>query len=132
MPASPKPARGSYALERTGKARAVKAAERKEMQAALKRDGYRCRYPGCKYPGLRVDAAHMVHRGMGGNPKLDRTTRDQLIGLCIVHHGCFDSGEFAIRPYTPSGTDGLCSFIHKETGMTPSGMREYLVHIGDA
>ena len=78
------------------------------MRAALRRDHYRCRWPNCEYAklDLPIDACHETHRGMGGNPKLDRTTRQTVLALCRIHHGLWDRGEITITPLTREGFDG--------------------------
>lgn len=82
------------------------------MRAALDRDHRRCRVPRCEYRGLKlpVDAAHLTHRSMGGNPKGDRTFRAGLIALCRAHHGLFDAGLLEIETLTERGTDGVCDY----------------------
>lgn len=98
--------------------------EQKAMQAALKRDGRKCRRPRCEFAPLKltVDPCHMVHRGMGGNPKGDRTTRATVIALCRRHHGMYDKTDHArelrIEPLTPLDFDGVCEFYetNPETG----------------
>ena len=108
-----KPAKGSALLARRQRSALRRAAEQKAMQAAKRRDGLRCMYPGCLYrtKDLPIDACHLRHRGMGGNPAVDRTRRDQLISLCRIHHGQLDAGDIDITPLTPRGTDGPCSFL---------------------
>lgn len=113
----PKPMRGSALLERKERRANVKAHETREMQAALKRDGRKCRWPGCngKYRGLTlpIDACHQKHRGSGGNPDGTRTTRQTIISLCRRHHGLWDSGLIKIEPRFPKlGFDGqICCEI---------------------
>jgi hypothetical protein len=110
----PKPRRGDALLERRTKRAATVRAEQAEMQAALKRDGRKCRWPGCIYAAkkLPIDACHVVqHRGMGGNPRGDRTTRNQIMTLCRIHHGKVDARELSVEPKTDAGTDGACAFF---------------------
>ena len=52
----------------------------------------------------------MKHRGMGGNPKGDRTKLPLLVTLCREHHRRFDSGKLKITPLTDCGADGLLMF----------------------
>jgi hypothetical protein len=112
----PKPRRGDALLERRTKRAATVKAEQAEMQAALKRDGRKCCVPDCIYSHkkLPVDACHLVHRGMGGNPKRDRTTRQQIVSLCRIHHGQLDAGEITVQPLTSRGTDGPCFFLLRD------------------
>jgi len=109
----PKPRRGDALLERRTKRATTVKAEQAEMQAALKRDGRKCRVPACQYmaQNLPIDACHLRHRGMGGNPARDRTTRQQIISLCRIHHGQMDAGELVVYPMTEAGTDRQCRFI---------------------
>jgi hypothetical protein len=109
--APPKPMRGEAMLERRQRRREVTTHEDKEMRAAKRRDKV-CRYPLCEYrtQKLSLHACHLKHRGMGGNPKGDRTTRDTLITLCARHHGLFDAGQLDIQVMTDRGTDGPCGF----------------------
>ena len=114
-----KPVKGTFLLERREKRRSRVTAEQKEMQAAKKRDGGKCRWPQCEYIGqkLPVDACHQVHRGQGGNPKGDRTTRQTIISLCRVHHSLWDRGGVDITPMRCDGFDGPCSyFVRGESG----------------
>jgi len=66
--------------------------EREHKAAARRRDRYRCRFPlcGCKRIGLtvepRVEVSHDRHKGMGGNPKGDRSVPELLITLCPHRH----------------------------------------------
>jgi hypothetical protein len=117
--APPKPLRGEYRLEQKRLARERKAIEERIMAEAKRRDGGKCRFPRCKYKDLRVETAHLEHRGMGGNPALDRTQRHKLIALCLRHHQAFDSlRTIDIEPITERGTDGPVAFheVHPETG----------------
>lgn len=115
-----KPLRGEYDLARKARRQDVVSHERKEMQAALDRDGRKCRWPRCPFRNkLKADPAHLQHRGMGGNPRKDRTTRDSVIALCRRHHDLFDRGELEIEPLTAKGTDGPCEFAARDESGTP-------------
>lgn len=108
-----KPDRGSGLIARREKRASRTAAEKKEMQAALTRDGRQCRFPQCGYKHLKLkaDPCHQTHRGMGGNPKGDRTTRATVITLCRIHHGYYDQGRLLIDPLDEAkGFDGPCCF----------------------
>lgn len=116
-----KPARGEYRLKQLADRRAHKAAEDKVMAEAKRRDGNKCRWPGCAFKGLHVDCAHLEHRKMGGNKAGDKTKRHKLIALCIRHHDQFDGRtlpEIDVVPTNPQqGTDGLCGFyVRNESG----------------
>lgn len=118
----PKPAKGSALLERKERQRAHKAREQAVMQEAKHRDGGKCRVPRCRYQRMDIacDPCHRTHRGMGGNPKEDRTTRDQMITLCRIHHANWDTnGTLEIEPLDAGkGFDGPAAFYeqHGETG----------------
>jgi hypothetical protein len=83
------------------------------MRAAKTRDGHRCRVPRCEYrrQGMPIDACHLTHRGMGGNPSGDRTTRDQIVSLCRIHHGLLDQGLMHVEPLTSAIADGPLEFF---------------------
>lgn len=113
--ASSKPPKGEFLLERRGKSRSRVTAEQKVMREAVRLDGHRCRYPKCAYRDIPIDACHVIHRGMGGNPKLDRTTLESIFAGCRIHHGQYDRGEFDVRFMVPArGTRGLMSFVRTE------------------
>lgn len=113
--APPKPMKGA-ALLASRERRAVHVRdEQREMQAAKRRDGHKCRWPSCAYAkrDLPIDACHLVHRGMGGDPKRTRTTRDQIWAACRIHHGLYDRGEIDVQPLTSAGTDGPLAFYRR-------------------
>lgn len=111
-----------------------KTTERKNMDAARKADKG-CRFPlcGCRKLGLRVEVAHLTHRGMGGNPKGDRTQPDNVISLCAHRHQhgeiSLHKGTLDIRPLTPDGTRGPVMFlVDAETlGLDPNYERRWYV-----
>lgn len=107
-----KPAKGSALLARREKTAKRQASEKAVMHQARVRDGFACRVPLCAFRAkkLPLDVAHRVHRGMGGNPKLDRTTLDGLITLCRIHHGMYDAAQLEIDPLSPEGFSGPCEF----------------------
>lgn len=85
------------------------------MRSVRLEDRY-CRMPmcGCHKMKLRLDVSHSNHRGMGGNPKGDRTTRETLILLCSARHKenviSVDRKTLFIFPLTLDGLRGACSF----------------------
>ena len=89
------------------------AEEERIMRQARHRDG-RCRMPlcGCKLLQLRIDVCHRTHRGIGGNPKGDRTTLVGLITLCGARHRenqiSLDRGTLKITGLTRAGWNGPC------------------------
>jgi hypothetical protein len=111
--------KGQKLVEHRAKTAAEKAHEQREMQAALKRDERKCRVPRCEYTPrkLPIDPCHLQHRGMGGDPSGERTTRATVISLCRVHHGLYDKGiEFDIKPHTAQQFDGPCDFLRVVDG----------------
>lgn len=101
----PKPPKGSATAAR--RRRKAQQARREDwvMAQAKARDGHRCR--ACGVPG--VEGAHLRHRGMGGNPSGDRTTRDGIVSLCPGCHRKFDGRDGArleVECLTPARADG--------------------------
>lgn len=114
----PKPVRGTALIERRQRRLDRVAAEQKVMQAALKRDGQKCRNPLCGFKKsleLPIDACHAFkHRGLGGDPSGERTADTKLIiAFCRGCHGLFDAGEFDIEPLTLDWCDDVCAFFYK-------------------
>jgi hypothetical protein len=99
----------------------IKTHERKVMDEARKRDGGVCRVPRCEHAPRkpRIEVAHQNHRGMGGNPTGDKTTRQTCIALCWLHHCDYDWKtlvDLDIRPETAQGFDGPCSYYFRALG----------------
>jgi len=98
----PKPAPGT-ALKAKRRRKAQQARQEQQvMREAKARDHDRCR--ACGRPG--TDPAHLRHRGMGGNPAGDRTTRQGVIALCRACHRKFDAHRLEIVCLTDDGADG--------------------------
>lgn len=116
-----------------------KTAERKNMDVARKADKG-CRFPlcGCRKLGLRPEVAHTTHRGMGGNPKGDRTQPDNVITLCSHRHQhgevSLHKGTLKIVPMTPEGTRGPVRFmVDAETmGLPPTEDGWYCVAVEES
>ena len=115
--------RGTFLIERKQRRLDRVSAEQKVMQAALRRDGRKCRNPRCRFKKalkLPVDACHAFrHRGMGGDPSGDRTASTKVIWSgCRGCHGLLDSGELSIEPLTADWCDGPCAYYikNKDTG----------------
>lgn len=107
-----KPAKGTAILERRAKVAARGTYEDKVMREAKQRDGG-CRFPRCfcKKKNLQPQACHLRHRGMGGNPKRDRTTTKELMTFCQIRHDEWERGEFVVVPQdTLLGFNGLVDF----------------------
>ena len=66
-------------IQKRATAAAKDAQYRRARQAAMARDGKRCRVPGCKQPA--VDTHHVIFRSLGG-----RDDVGNLVSLCRVHH----------------------------------------------
>lgn len=118
-----KPAKGAFLIERRQRRLNRVAAEQAVMQAALKRDGRKCRNPRCGFKkslNLPVDPCHAFkHRGMGGDPSGERTAETrQIISLCRGCHGLLDAGDLEIDPMTREWCDDRCAWYvkDKETG----------------
>lgn len=123
-----KPVRGSALLDQRKRRAQAIAHEQGELQAALKRDHRKCRWPGCngKHHGLTlpIDPCHLrqpdgtKHRGMGGDRTGERTDRRYIAALCRRHHGLLDAQEIDIVTLTDAGADDCLAFYakHPETG----------------
>lgn len=117
-PVGPKPAKGSAREERRQKREAVEDYEDREKTKARKRDGYRCRWPGCDCAERheRIEVAHIHDKGIGGDHGL-RSSVDQLICLCVARHQgrpSLHSGDLKIEPLTAEGTNGPCNFWRQD------------------
>lgn len=87
---------------------------------AKARDGFKCRWPHCEFTKGKppvtdnIEAAHIQASGMGGDPKHLRTTRDNLVAVCDLHHRRapqnMHNGGLKVEPLTIDGTDGPCAF----------------------
>lgn len=108
-----KPLKGEKLLAQRAQAQLRINAERKIMRECVRLDERRCRVPRCQHAGLKlpIDPCHKIHRGMGGNRKLDRTTLETLIALCRIHHGLYDTGRLDIDEHDAvKGFRGLCDY----------------------
>lgn len=107
--------KGSPKVRRALKQRPIKNQEAVNKAAVRKADRF-CRWPlcGCRKFKLVLHVAHLAHKGIGGNPRGDRSQPDNMILLCIVRHKegrvSLDQGTAAIRPLTSKGTRGPCAF----------------------
>lgn len=84
------------------------------------RDGVGCRWPGCEYwkHGVVVEGAHLVDKGMGGDPKQLRTQLELMMRLCKVHHQgpcSLHSGHREIQFLTERFANGPCTFKTRKT-----------------
>lgn len=122
----PKPSK-PLRLERHERKRAHSSQEDFVKREAKRRDGRECRWPRCEYRKVvqPLDAAHIAAKGMGGTPDGRRNVRENLMAICRLHHQgrcSLHSGDLAIEPLTPQGTDGPCAFFSTD----PDGKR-YMV-----
>lgn len=84
------------------------------------RDGIGCRWPGCEFwkHGVVVEGAHLIDKGMGGDPKQLRTQVELMIRLCKVHHQgpqSIHSGHREIEFLTARKADGPCKFKSRKS-----------------
>ena len=79
--------KGPTARRRAAKRRRLDKAELVEMNHVRERDGH-CRFLfcPCRIYGAMPQVSHQKHRGMGGNPSLDRTDRRTMLLLCPWRH----------------------------------------------
>ena len=129
-----KPAKGTKTREHRAKSRQNREAERELKRQSKERDSQKCRWPSC-YCQFKaspiLESAHLTHKGMGGDPKLIRTTVDSLITLCHDKHRgvvSLDSGDLDIRPITDKGTSGPCEFYVKDVNGWELLARESAIH----
>lgn len=119
--ATPKPVKGDD-WKRSRQRRAERRLhERKQMDAAKRRDGNKCRVPRCEHAprSPRIEPAHYIHRGMGGNPSGDRTERALIVSLCFLHHADYDwktNVDLEIEPQTSAMFDGPCAYYFRAKG----------------
>jgi hypothetical protein len=102
---------GSAKVRRGLKREARENREDTQKGKVRNRDKY-CRFPlcGCKRFGLHCETSHRRHKGMGGNPKEDRSDPADMVYLCSARH---QSNVFAVdrkslrwRPLTEKGAHG--------------------------
>ena len=96
--------------------------EIEQKQKVRDRDGW-CRFPlcGCRQRRRPVHVAHRDHKGMGGNPKGDRSDSDRMLLLCVDRHlnskFSWHHGTVRWEPLDPlRGADGPV---------------RWLIHLGD-
>jgi hypothetical protein len=114
--------------ERAGRARKAKTTELSSKQQVRLLDRY-CRFPkcGCRRTGHATAVAHLKHKGMGGNPKGDRSKLYGLILLCAPRHRehpvSLDRGTLKITPTSMAGTRGACFwYVHYPSLQLPPQM----------
>jgi hypothetical protein len=96
----------------------VRQHERAVEDAVRKRDGIKCRVPGCRSIG---ECAHLAPKGMGGDHG-ERTDTTNCLRVCAAHHrgprGSIHSADLEIIKLTPAGADGPLAFHWRQTGQT--------------
>lgn len=103
-PGSRKVARGLKREKRATK-------EKKKKTDVRGRDKY-CRFPlcGCKRFALALHVSHQKHKGMGGNPKEDRSDPALMVLVCSARHKenriSIDRGTVRWRALTDDGAAG--------------------------
>jgi hypothetical protein len=87
-------------------------AENTAKAKVRKRDRFQCRFPmcGCRKLKLRLEVSHDQHKGMGGNPKGDRSVTKLMVLLCVHRHQhgqiSRHAGTLEAQPLTQFGYDG--------------------------
>lgn len=116
MTSNPKPSRTARQLQTRKRRRDRKNAEGENKKQARKRDLHRCRFPlcGCRRLGLPLEVSHDRHKGMGGDPTGERSSRELLILMCAHRHQhgavSFHKGTLRTRYLSPAKNDGPIAF----------------------
>lgn len=113
-------------IERYKRRAEWKTREDKEKKTVRLRDK-RCRFPlcECKRYGLQLHVSHLRHKGMGGNPKGDRSVPALMLLLCVWRH---QQGRIAIHrgtlrwvALTEAGADGPIKWEVDGEALQPFG-----------
>lgn len=119
-------AQQSGKVERALRRRSAKAGEDEGKRAVRRRDK-RCRFPlcGCKRFGLALHVSHSRHKGMGGNPKGDRSQPELMVLVCSARHRenriAIDRGTVRWRALTAAGADGPIAWDIDAEALQPLG-----------
>ena len=117
----PKVKKGSLPLraERAQKRAGIANAEDKKKRESKARDGHRCRWPRADHdtPGHkcigRLESAHRVAKGMGGDKDGSRTSTRDLLTVCVwIHQDSPDAIERKGRTWKGSA-DGPIAFVRR-------------------
>lgn len=136
-----KPSRTARKLEQRKSKRDRRTAEDDNKRAVRARDLHRCRFPlcGCKKLGLRLEVSHDTHKGMGGNPKGDRSTPSGMILFCLHRHqdGRISRHRGTLRtvPLSAAGNNGPLAFEVDAAivaSILPAGVKDLIVPINAA
>lgn len=108
--------KGTTRAVRVRKRIAFEQHEARMKTIVRKRDGYRCRWPGCdcRERRDRIEVAHVVNKSAGGSSEASN-----LICLCVARHRgrpSLHSGDLRIEPLTAAGTNGPCAFLRRYLG----------------
>lgn len=131
----PKPSRTARKLAQK-EARASRVKHEKDQKALVRRRDKKCRFPfcGCKGLGLALHVSHEeAHKGMGGDPGLERSWSSQMLLLCSHRHqdGIISRhrGNLRTEPVTERGADGPVKFVIDVSALPvdlqPSGYRMF-------
>jgi hypothetical protein len=117
----PKPSRTARRKEELASRRALVRAE-DQAKAAVRRRDRVCRFPlcGCHRLRLRLEVAHLTHKGSGGNPTGTRNVTGNLLLLCSHRHQhgalSLHHGTLVPVPLTGAGADGPIRWMWKTNG----------------
>lgn len=125
--ACPKDARGTQRIKEKVARKATVSIEDRLKQASKRRDGNKCRWPhtdpeeAARCRMLRVESAHLTHKGMGGDKQLIRTKKELLVTFGLQCHDLFDGRIGGGRPrrvrfLTEKKADGACAFEVRHGG----------------
>lgn len=107
----PKPSRTDRLKDEHARKLARELVEDKAKAEARRRDRT-CRFPlcGCRRLQLRLEVAHVQHKGSGGNPAGDRNVPENLILLCVHRHQfggiSLHKGTLRVVSLSSRGCDG--------------------------
>lgn len=116
---------------RRGKARVMREIAAKQL---VRREDRYCRFPlcGCDRARLPWEVAHLHHKGMGGNPRGDRSDPGLMIYLCSARHRdapiSLHAGTLWILSLTDAGTRGPCAFYIRQGDQSFEVGRETALH----
>jgi hypothetical protein len=95
-----------------GKKRAAAATVEKAKKLDVRTRDKTCRVPlcGCRKFNLALHVSHSQHKGMGGNPKGDRSAPELMVLVCSARHRenlvSIDRASLRWRPLTKDGANG--------------------------
>lgn len=124
----PKPSKGSARAEKLALRAQIERLEARAKLSAKVRDGYQCRVPGCTTDTKvwRLESAHLVDKGMGGDHGTHSHHRRDYVSCCYLHHQgrrSLHSGDLKAIPLTAEGGDGPVQWQElRESGWTILGV----------